>query len=125
MSKLEVTLLFCKDRTTQPPAILQCDTSGEYFPYFFVDWRDGVHYIYWCKVNSLNPKQNSIFNKWSKINGYEEEGEFIGNLNEFIDRPDEITVFTSIGVVNSSENLQCKSAWDDSMKIEEFESDSE
>jgi hypothetical protein len=124
MGGLSIILLFSKDRTKEPPGIFQCETSGEYFPYYLYVWRDGVHYLYWCEFKKLNPRQHSSYTQWSKIYGYDREEEFVGNLNEFIDRND-LLVCTSIGTIESSDNLQCKSAWDDSMCLEDYNSESD
>ena len=45
MGRLTVVFLFSKNRNIEPSAIIQCDTSGEYYSYTFFDWRDAVHYI--------------------------------------------------------------------------------
>lgn len=127
MGYLSLVLLFSKNQSTQPPAILQCGTSGEYFPYFFVDWRDGVHYIFWCESNSKEPRLDESFETWRSAYGYDEEEEFVGNLNEFVSSSssDPFSVFTSIGSISSTDDLNSKSAWDDSVKVEEYDSDSD
>lgn len=112
MTRLTVSLLFVKNMKFEPPAILQCDTSGEFFPFFFNDWRDAVHYLFWCRKNEKNCREMEIYNEWSDLYGYNEEEKFTGDLNEFkkIDDFDEL-IFTSIGNIKSSSNLKNKSAW--------------
>lgn len=113
MTRVTVVLLFSKDKNIEPGGILQCDTSGEYFPFNFRDWRDGVHYIQWCLHNKKKYSHES-FNIWSELYGYDDEEEFTGDLNEFrCKKSDEYKwiVFTSCCEINGSTNLKKKSAW--------------
>ena len=79
---ISIVMLFSKDITREPPGIFQCNKSGEYFPFYFFDWRDGVHFIQWCKHTNVMESTKS-FNMWCKKYGYDENEIFNGDLNEF------------------------------------------
>lgn len=116
MGRKIVTLLFSKDKNSEPEAILQCDTSGEYLPFYFFDWRDSIHYIQWCLNNNLSSADIKSFEQWGKKYGYNDKEEFNGNLNEFRcdendNDNDEWVVFTTIGDIDGSKNLKKLSAW--------------
>jgi hypothetical protein len=117
MSLPGVILLFDRDKNKEPPGILQCDSSGEYFPYYFFDWRDSIHYLLWC--NATNKKFDMVknYNEWCTTYGYDENELFNGDLNEFrssIDKSDEfIQIYTSIGDISLCDDLSAKSAWND------------
>jgi hypothetical protein len=126
MGYLSLVLLFSKTQSSEPAAILQCGTSGEYFPFYFVDWREGVHYLFWCDSNGSNPREHDSFDTWGSAYGYDEE-EFIGNLDEFVgsDCLDPFVVFTSIGDIKPQMVLSKLSAWNDSVKQDDEEQDDE
>lgn len=109
MTRTTVTLLFTKDKSEEPPGILQCDTSGEYYPHYFYDWRDAVHYIQWC----LNHGKygHEAFSQWSEQYGYDEDETFNGDLNEFRNSDDPWMVFTSVGVITGDMDLNDVSVW--------------
>ena len=111
MSRLTVVLLFSKNQSKEPPAILQCSISGEYLNYSFDDWRDAVHYLFWCSYNKFNPRGDSNFDTWRETYGYSEEEEFVGDRNEFINRSDEVTVFTSFSLFSNRVDLAAFSVW--------------
>ncbi len=109
-----VTLIFTKNRDVEPPAILQCDTSGEYFPFYFFDWRDAIHYYQWCQHNNKEYSQHDTFQEWCELYGYDENEEFNGDLNEFkCNKNDEnkCIMDTTNGIVSGSTDLNKKSAW--------------
>lgn len=109
MTRKTITLLFTKDKSKEPSGILQCDTSGEYYPYYFYDWRDAIHYIQWCL--NQNKHGHKSFKQWSEIYGYDEDETFNGDLNEFRNCNDPWIIFTSIGVVTGDMYLNTLSAW--------------
>lgn len=118
MAGLTVTLLFSKDKNKEPPGILQCDTSGEYFPFYFYDWRDVIHYIQWTNDNFIKKdkkyNETKLYEEWSKKYGYDDEEEFTGDLNEFrCDKndPNKWTVFTTLKNIDGSKNLNKISVW--------------
>ena len=84
MTRLTVTLLFSKNKTKEPPGILQCYSSGEYFPFYFYDQKDVIHYIQW--TNNYHENNNKInnkiklFQKWS--NKYDYDQILTDDLNE-------------------------------------------
>ena len=83
MGRATVTLLFSLDVTQEPPAIIQDDTSGEYYPYYFNNWKHAVHYLLWCRKNDKDPG-NKSHRLWdNKYISDEDDYEFIGDLNEF------------------------------------------
>ena len=97
-------LLFSNDKNLEPPAILQCDTSGEYLPFYFYDWRDAIHYLQWCNANKLLTEEHNSYKEWSEIYSYNEE-EFVGDLNEFrCDKNDsnKWIVFTTLKEINGT-----------------------
>jgi hypothetical protein len=113
MSCLRIIILFSKNQTKEPPAILQCSISGEYLKYKFDDWRDAVHYLFWCKYNSFDAGNHAFFDVWRSTYGYEEEEQFVGDRNEFINRPNELTVFTSFheSRLTNRADLSTTSVW--------------
>ncbi len=113
MTRLTVQLLFSKDQTIQPGAILQCDTSGEYFPFNFFDWRDSIHYLLWAETQEFDPREQTTFGAWCDIYGYESDEEFNGDLNEFANYNNLPTIFTSIGSFELFEKLDELNAWKD------------
>lgn len=109
-----VTLLFTKNNKSEPPAILQCDKSGEYFPFYFFDWRDSIHYLLWCESIGYNFKEHKTFNEWSDKYGYDSDEKFSGDLNEFRckkNKQDKISIDTTICTISEYTNLNKKSAW--------------
>ncbi len=111
MTRLTVQLLFSKDQNTQPASILQCDTSGEYLPFNFFDWRDSIHYLLWTEFQKINPREQTTFSSWCNIYGYDSDEEFNGDLNEFGNCDNLPTVFTSIGSFELFEKLDELDAW--------------
>ncbi len=112
MTRLTVQLLFSRDQSTQPGAILQCDTSGEYFPFNFFDWRDAIHYLLWAETRKNNPRKQKTFSSWCEIYGYDSDEEFNGNLNQFGNYPTDLpTIFTSIGSFDLFEKIDTLDAW--------------
>lgn len=111
MTRTTITLLFSKDQSNEPPGILQCDTSGEYYPHYFYDWRDAIHYINWRNSLNTNELEHKLFHKWSVLYGYDEDEKFNGNLNEFRTDEDEWMIFTSIGTITCDMDLNTLSAW--------------
>jgi hypothetical protein len=111
MSGLTVVLLFSKDQSKEPPAILQCSVSGEYLNYSFDDWRDAVHYLFWCSYNKFNPQNDSNFDTWRATYGYQEEEQFVGDRNEFINQPVKVIVFTSFSLFSNNVDLARFSVW--------------
>lgn len=115
MCRLTITLLFSTDKSKEPGGILQCDTSGEFLPFVFEDWRDGVHYIQWCNNKNKKCEKSTSFNEWSDLYGYHECEEFTGDLNEFQstgeDDPNNWFIFTSVCDVNGYDDLHLLSAW--------------
>jgi hypothetical protein len=109
MTRTTITLLFTKNKSEEPPGILQCDTSGEYYHYYFYDWRHAVHYFQW----SLNKRESEtqLFREWSTTYGYDEYESFTGDLNEFRVSEDPWIIFTSIGTVKGDMDLNTISAW--------------
>jgi len=61
MTRLTVQLLFSRDQNVQPGSILQCDTSGEYLPFNFFDWRDAIHYLLWAETQGTDPRNHTTF----------------------------------------------------------------
>jgi hypothetical protein len=111
MGGTSITLLFSTDKNTEPPGILQCDTSGEFYPFYFNDWRDAVHYIQWCKQQN-NGREHNMFNKWSKLYGYDEDETFIGDLNEFkTNESDSWCVWVHDRTIDSNVDLNTLSVW--------------
>jgi hypothetical protein len=113
MTRLTVQLLFSRDQSTQPGAILQCDTSGEYFPFNFFDWRDAIHYLLWTETQKINPRKQETFSSWCEIYGYDSDEKFNGDLNEFGKFDNLPTIFTSIGSSDLFEKLDKLDAWAD------------
>jgi hypothetical protein len=111
MTRLTVQLLFSRDCNTQPGSILQCDTSGEYLPFNFFDWRDAIHYLLWAETRGTDPRNHTNFSSWCEIYGYDSDEEFNGNLNEFSTLTTLPTIFTSIGSFESSQDLDKLDAW--------------
>ncbi len=115
MGRLTVTLLFTRVMTTEPAGILQCDTSGEYLPFYFNDWREAIHYIQWSNNKKLNSREHETFEEWSEKYGYSgDEEEFNGDLNEFKSKQgksNEWIVWTVLGPFDSSTDLTKISAW--------------
>jgi len=111
MSRLSVVLLFSKDQTKEPPAILQCSVSGEYLCYNFVDWRDAVHYLLWCSYNKFDARNDAIFTVWCATHGYGEDEEFVGDRNEFINQSDKVFVFTSLTNFCNTVDFAAFSVW--------------
>lgn len=119
MSRKTIVLLFTTDKTIEPSAILQCDTTGEYFPFVFNDWRDAIHYLKWSESKNYNNGKSKTYQKWCDKYGYSEEEEFTGNLNEFNsddsddsnDSDDCSTIFTSIMDIDENMDLTKLSAW--------------
>ena len=112
MTRLTVQLLFSKDQNTQPGSILQCDTSGEYLPFNFFDWRDSIHYLLWTESQKINPREQTTFSSWCETYGYDSDEEFNGDLNEFGNWPTDLpTIFTSIGSFDFFDKLDELNAW--------------
>lgn len=78
-----IVLLFTKDTSSEPCGILQCDKTCEYYPFYFLDWRDGIHFLRWCEYNKKKKLTQQVFNEWCIKYGYDENEEFNGDLNEF------------------------------------------
>jgi len=111
MGGTTITLLFSTDKNEEPPGILQCDTTGEFYPFIFNNWRDAIHYIQWCKQQN-NGREYDMFNKWSKLYGYDEEETFIGDLNEFkTDDSDSWCVWVYGKTIKSDIDLNTVSVW--------------
>lgn len=120
MTRLTIQLLFSRDHDTQPGSILQCDTSGEYLPFNFVDWRDSIHYLLWAETQQVDPREFITFSSWCEIYGYESDEEFNGDLNEFGNWPTDLpTIFTSIGSFELFEKLDELDAWEDNGEEDE------
>lgn len=111
MTRTTVTLLFSKDTSKEPPGILQCDTSGEYYPHCFNDWRHAIHYIRWRLTQNIGKNEHNVFREWCKTYGYYEYEEFTGDLNEIKTNDDSWIIFTSIGTITSEMDLNVLSAW--------------
>jgi hypothetical protein len=127
MGRTTVILLFSQDKNKEPPGLLQCDTSGEYYPYYFNDWRHAVHYIQWC-VHQNNRCTDIMFNEWGKLYGYDEEEEFNGDLNEFkTNDKDSWGVWVCGKIITADMDLNTVSAWEfdfDSLSDEESDTKS-
>jgi len=107
MGRRIVELLFQKNTSIQPGAILQCDSSE----YKFIDWRDAVHYLIWCRVNDFDDREIESYHKWCDIYGYDENDKFIGKYNEYINCDFGI-IFTSIGHFSKGDDLEKANAWE-------------
>jgi hypothetical protein len=123
MGGFSITLLFTRNKNSEPGALISCSTSGEFFPYYFRDWKDAVHYINW----SQNLK-NDGFNEWCEQYGYEDDDEcFNGDLNEFSMISDsnnkknsEWTIFVHdnyIRYVDQNTDMNKISVWSDTIDI--------
>lgn len=112
-----ITLLFTKDRSTEPAAILQDHTCGEYHDYYN-DWRWAVHFMIYYGINKRKMEMNSIYKSW-RCKYINEEEEFSGDLNEFADQ--EWFVSTTVGdFENDPKNpidVEKLSAWGDNTVI--------
>jgi hypothetical protein len=113
MGGFSINLLFTRNNCHEPGALISNNTSGEYLPYHFYDWRDAVHYINW----SQNLK-NDNFDEWCDKYGYSENESFEGNLNEFrsysTENNNEWTIFVNddiIQFVNENTDLNKISVW--------------
>ena len=114
MSCKTITVLFSKKKEIEPPAILQCNKSGEYLPFYFFDWRDAIHYIQWCEKNNKNNGGDESFDEWKELYGYDEEEKFQGDLNEFKCKKNDKSkweVSTTLKDIKGCVDLYKKSAW--------------
>jgi hypothetical protein len=102
-----IVLRFERSRSSEPSAILQDDTTGNYLPYDFYDWRDAIHYLNWVYSKSLSVYKQRTFDRWATSYGYMEEEEFSGDLNE----NRKLTVDTSIGIIPHTIDINNLSAW--------------
>ena len=107
-----ITLLFIRNKKIQPSAIIQDETSGEYHSQHFNDWRDAIHFIGFLYKNIGKLRLSDFdksYNYWSNKYGYDEDGIFNGNLNEFMNN--DMCYFTTIGIIESGTDLNIISAW--------------
>jgi hypothetical protein len=115
MGRTTVTLLFTrKENKNQPGAILCDDTSGEFYPWVFYDWRDAVHCINWTK--KLN---HDTYILWCEQYGYYDEECFLGDLNEFRGE-DEWVIFINDDIMQSVDNttdMDNISVWTNTINI--------
>ncbi len=123
MGRLTITVLFSKNTKREPSAILQCDTSGEYFPYNFVSWKDGVHYLLWSESTQKDPRSDETFSSWQDEFGYSDEEEFTGDYNQFNGEDLSSVWLSPCFSVSPSHNIKELSIW--TMEINEDENDGE
>lgn len=94
MSGISVVPLYTKKG--EPPAILHYDKSGEYYSYFFENWKEAVHFVAWIEIqeNDKNEKKETeiYFKEW-RDKYFDENEEFIGDLNEYQNKDIYIYVF--------------------------------
>ena len=110
MGRLTITLLFCKP-TEEPPAILQCDKSGEYFPFHFQVWKDALHYLSWAEQFNEEPRKHESYELWCEEFGYYDEEEFRGDHNDINNTPDCTWFLSNGGIVEGTDNLKMLSVW--------------
>ena len=109
-----IMLLFTRDQTSEPEAILQDDTSGECLPDHFYDWRDAIHYLNWVRVKEYSIYEPDTYEEWATKYGYMDDEEFNGDRNEYKEGSAE----TSIGYVSDTIDINSVSAWTYSCKDE-------
>ena len=111
MGGLSVVCLFVKNSENgEPPAILQCNISGEYLSYFFNSWKDAIHFLSWTKKTNQEPREYDIYDMWKET--FMDEEEFIGDYNQFRTLKDEYGWFLTNRIyINSSDDLQNISIW--------------
>lgn len=107
MGRSNIVLLFTKNKSREPEAIIQDDTSGEYYPFYFKDWRDAVHFLQYVYLKKKSLVTMELFKSWSEKYGYHEEDEFIGDLNEFHKKwkKNKILISTNVGDFQYSSSL--------------------
>jgi hypothetical protein len=117
MGRKTIALLFIRknEHNDQPGALICDDTSGEFYPWTFYDWREAVHYIVWANKN-INQDTYTI---WCEQYGYYDEECFVGNLNEF-KGTDEWYVFINDDIVQTVDNntdMNNISVWSNTINI--------
>jgi hypothetical protein len=113
MSGINVVPLFTKKG--EPPAILQDDTSGEYYNEFFENWKEAVHFVAYMQIEELkknkkSKKFESFVKEWRKKYFDEEDEEtFIGDFNQFQNK--DIYVVVSNFAIDGKSDLKNASIW--------------
>lgn len=94
----QITLL--NSYNTEPKALLY-DPSGEkYLNYNFNNWKDTIHYLFWCGSKKYDWNENKNYGKWCKKYGYN-DGKFTGEYSEFKNKKDKISPVTiSYGIID-------------------------
>ena len=87
MRNFKVIILFSKDTSIEPTAIIKDELIDECYSSFEFDtWRDAVHCINWINImTSLNNSKGiyDLLGDWADNFGYTQFGEFRGNHNQF------------------------------------------
>ena len=108
MGRLIITLLFSKDTNTEPPCILKCDTSGEYLPYYFMSWKDSIHYLSWAQFTNKEPRKDLTHTLWKQL-FCNDDDEFTGDYNQF--RPQGLLFVSNGYIIDTTDDLNKISVW--------------
>ena len=123
MRNFKVIILFSKDTSIEPTAIIKDELIDECYSSFEFDtWRDAVHCINWINImTSLNNSKGiyDLLGDWADNFGYTQFGEFRGNHNQFKNSLEQWRIYVygaDFEYIDNNDDILNFSVWNTNLK---------